>query len=105
VLSDAWWPLSCLQFFVFQNIVAEAAAGLAGAVFLLQPLRVLPNAFRMRDLIRISHERWGEVSEAFVVLRSDASVSQAELRDYAREALAHFKVPSTQFIEKLPKTA
>jgi acyl-CoA synthetase (AMP-forming)/AMP-acid ligase II len=73
--------------------------------FSVTPLRVLPNAFRMRDLIGISHERWGEVSGAFVVLRSDASVSQPQLRDYAREARAHFKVPSTQFIEKLPKTA
>jgi fatty-acyl-CoA synthase len=57
-------------------------------------------------VVGISHERWGEVPEAFVVLRSDASASQAELRDFAREALAHFKVPQRfTFIEELPNTA
>jgi fatty-acyl-CoA synthase len=57
-------------------------------------------------VVGIFHERWGEVPEAFVVLRSDASASQAELRDFAREALAHFKVPQRfTFIEELPKTA
>jgi fatty-acyl-CoA synthase len=57
-------------------------------------------------VVGISHERWGEVPEAFVVLRSDASVSEAELRDFTREALAHFKVPHRfTFIEELPKTS
>jgi fatty-acyl-CoA synthase len=57
-------------------------------------------------VVGIPHERWGEVPEAFVVLRSDASVSEGELREFAREALAHFKVPHHfTFLEELPKTA
>jgi len=57
-------------------------------------------------VVGISHERWGEVPEAFVVLRSDASASESELRDFAREALAHFKVPHRfTLVEELPKTA
>lgn len=57
-------------------------------------------------VVGISHERWGEVPEAFVVLKSEASASEAELRDFARAALAHFKVPHRfTFAEELPKTA
>jgi fatty-acyl-CoA synthase len=57
-------------------------------------------------VVGVPHERWGEVPEAFVVLRSDGSASEPELRDFAREALAHFKVPHRfTFIEELPKTA
>jgi fatty-acyl-CoA synthase len=57
-------------------------------------------------VIGIPHEHWGEVPEAFVVLRSDASVSESELREFARENLAHFKVPHRfTFIDELPKTA
>jgi fatty-acyl-CoA synthase len=57
-------------------------------------------------VVGVPHERWGEVPEAFVVLRSDASVSEGELREFAREALAHFKVPHRfTFLEELPKTA
>ncbi len=57
-------------------------------------------------VVGISNERWGEVPEAFVVLRSDASASEAELRSFARDTLAHFKVPHRfTFLEELPKTA
>jgi fatty-acyl-CoA synthase len=57
-------------------------------------------------VVGMPHEHWGEVPEAFVVLRSDASVSEAELRDFARERLAYFKVPHRfTFVEGLPKTA
>jgi fatty-acyl-CoA synthase len=57
-------------------------------------------------VVGVPHESWGEVPEAFVVLRSDGSASEPELRDFAREALAHFKVPHRfTFVEELPKTA
>lgn len=57
-------------------------------------------------IVGIPHERWGEVPEAFVVLKSGASVSKTELTDFARSALAHFKVPYRfTFVEELPKTA
>jgi fatty-acyl-CoA synthase len=51
-------------------------------------------------------EKWGETPHAFVVLRSGSTVSEAELREFARARLAHFKVPSAYFfIPELPKTA
>jgi fatty-acyl-CoA synthase len=64
------------------------------------------SAIQEVAVVGISHERWGEVPEAFVVLKSDAAVSETELRDFARAALAHFKVPHRfTFVEELPKTA
>jgi len=57
-------------------------------------------------VVGIAHEKWGESPKAFVVLRPGKSVSEAELREFARGILAHFKVPSTfEFISALPKTA
>jgi fatty-acyl-CoA synthase len=57
-------------------------------------------------VIGIPHEKWGESPKAFVVLRPGKSVSEGELREFARGILAHFKVPSTfEFISALPKTA
>jgi fatty-acyl-CoA synthase len=52
------------------------------------------------------HEKWGESPKAFVVLREGLAVSELELRNFARGALAHFKVPSEfEFVTALPKTA
>jgi len=36
-------------------------------------------------------ERWGEVPHAFVVLEAGATATETELRNYARDHLAHFK--------------
>jgi fatty-acyl-CoA synthase len=39
-------------------------------------------------------------------LRAGASATEAELREFARGVLAHFKVPSAfHFVPELPKTA
>ncbi|HVZ23048.1 MAG TPA: hypothetical protein VG871_18370, partial [Vicinamibacterales bacterium] len=52
------------------------------------------------------HEKWGESPVAFVVRRAGASVTEAELREFARGVLAHFKVPTSfEFVDALPKTA
>ena len=52
------------------------------------------------------HEKWGESPSAFVVMRPGACATEAELRDFARDRLAHFKVPSAfKFVTQLPKTA
>jgi fatty-acyl-CoA synthase len=52
------------------------------------------------------HEKWGEAPHAFVVLRSGASVSETELREFCRSRLAHFKAPQRfDFVTELPKTA
>jgi fatty-acyl-CoA synthase len=57
-------------------------------------------------VVGMPHERWGETPEAFVILRAGASATEAELREFARGVLAHFKVPSAfHFVPELPKTA
>ena len=55
---------------------------------------------------RRAHQRWGEAPHAFVVLKPGAAATEAELREFARENLAHFKVPQwVTFTDELPKTA
>jgi len=49
--------------------------------------------------------RWGEVPVAFVVLKSGAAATEAELIAYAREHLAHFKVPKRVVFGELPRNA
>jgi fatty-acyl-CoA synthase len=57
-------------------------------------------------IIGVPHEKWGEAPHAFVVLRPGASATEAELRAFAREHLAHFKTPhAVTFLAELPKTA
>src|SRR5205809_981714 len=57
-------------------------------------------------IVGLPDERWGEAPHAFVVLKSGASVTEPELRQFARDNLAHFKTPhSITFLEQLPKTA
>ena len=57
-------------------------------------------------VVGMPHEKWGESPHAFVVLRPDAVATESELHEFARGALAHFKVPSAfHFVSELPKTA
>jgi fatty-acyl-CoA synthase len=57
-------------------------------------------------VVGMPHEKWGEAPHAFVVLRQVASATDAELRQFARDNMAHFKVPQwISFVEELPKTA
>ena len=57
-------------------------------------------------VVGLPHERWGEAPHAFVVLKAGAAASETELRDFARNHLAHFKAPHTiRFLPELPKTA
>lgn len=57
-------------------------------------------------IVGLPHERWGEAPHAFVVLKAGAAVSDAELREFARAHLAHFKAPhGFTFLAELPKTA
>jgi fatty-acyl-CoA synthase len=57
-------------------------------------------------IVGMPHERWGEAPHAFVVLRTDATASEAELKQFARAHLAHFKAPHwISFVDELPKTA
>ena len=57
-------------------------------------------------VVGLADERWGEAPHAFVVLQPGASATEEELRAFARERLAHFKVPQGYyFVAELPKTA
>src|SRR5947207_2677069 len=57
-------------------------------------------------IVGLPDERWGEAPHAFVVLKSGATAAEDELREFAREHLAHFKAPHrVNFVLELPKTA
>ena len=57
-------------------------------------------------VVGLPHERWGEAPCAFVVVKAGQTATEQELRDFARERLAHFKVPHrVTFVDELPKTA
>ena len=57
-------------------------------------------------VVGFPHEKWGEAPQAFVVLKSGTSATEDELKEFARQKMAHFKVPhSFSFINELPKTA
>jgi fatty-acyl-CoA synthase len=57
-------------------------------------------------VVGFAHERWGEAARAFVVLKAGQCAGEDELREFARERMAHFKVPyQFVFLTELPKTA
>ena len=57
-------------------------------------------------VVGLPHEHWGESPCAYVICRPGESVSGDELRSFARDRLAHFKVPTRyEFVDDLPKTA
>jgi fatty-acyl-CoA synthase len=57
-------------------------------------------------VVGMKDEQWGESPHAFVVLKPGATATAEELRAFAREHLAHFKVPRAfNFVPELPKTA
>jgi fatty-acyl-CoA synthase len=50
-------------------------------------------------------EHWGEIPVAFVTAAGDAGIDPEELRDFARDRLARFKVPKRiVVVDDLPKT-
>jgi long-chain acyl-CoA synthetase len=55
-------------------------------------------------VIGVPSERWGEAVKAIVVLRDGQAASEAELIDFVREHLAHYKAPSSvEFSPSLPR--
>ena len=57
-------------------------------------------------VIPVPDEKWGEVPKALIVLKLNASVTEAELIDFCRSRLSHYKCPrSVDFVDSLPKTA
>ena len=58
------------------------------------------------SVVGMPHDKWGEAPHAFVVLLPGANVTEAELKQFARDNMAHFKTPQWfTFVEDLPKTA
>ena len=57
-------------------------------------------------IVGLPDEKWGETPHAFVVLRDGASATEADLIEFVRERLAHFKAPrAVTVVSELPKTA
>ena len=56
-------------------------------------------------VVAIPDERWGERPKAFVTLRPEATLTEAELIAFSREHLAGFKAPSAIEFGDLPKTS
>lgn len=57
-------------------------------------------------VIGVPHEKWGETPKALIVLREGSNVGEAQIIEFCRDHLAHFKCPtSVEFIEALPRTA
>jgi len=57
-------------------------------------------------VVGVPHAKWGEAPHAFVVPKHGMNVDEAELREFARSNMAHFKVPAGfTIVPELPKTA
>ena len=56
-------------------------------------------------VIPVPDSRWGEVPKALVVVKPGAKATEAELLEFCRANLAHYKCPqSIEFLDALPKT-
>ncbi|MYW04705.1 AMP-binding protein [Streptomyces sp. SID3343] len=56
-------------------------------------------------VVAMPHPKWGEVPVAYVTLRTDASIEEAELIAFVRERIARFKAPHRVIFGVLPKTS
>jgi fatty-acyl-CoA synthase len=56
-------------------------------------------------VVPVPDAKWGEVPKALVVLKPGAQATEAELLEFCRGRIAHYKAPrSVEFFESLPKT-
>ncbi len=54
-------------------------------------------------VINVSHDKWGEVGKAFIVVR-DNNLTEKEIVDYCKTKLAKFKIPKhIEFLKEIPK--
>lgn len=57
-------------------------------------------------VISVPDDKWGEVPKALVVNKPGSNATEAELLEFCRSRIAHYKCPrSIEFVEALPKTA
>jgi len=55
-------------------------------------------------VIPVPDERWGEVPKAIISLKPGQTATEAEIIEFGRALLAHYKVPkSVEFLPELPK--
>jgi len=63
-------------------------------------------AIQEAAIVGLPDEKWGETPHAFVVLKDGQSATEAEIIEFTRDRLAHFKAPrGVTFVPQLPKTA
>ena len=56
--------------------------------------------------VAIPDEKWGEAPAAIIVLKPGEKATEAEILEFCRANLAHFKCPrSVSFVDSLPRTA
>jgi fatty-acyl-CoA synthase len=56
-------------------------------------------------VIPVPDERWGEVPKALVVMKPGVTATEAEVLEFCRSHLTHYKCPRTvEFLETLPRT-
>ncbi len=56
--------------------------------------------------IAIPHQQWGETIAAIVVLKPGLTATEAEIIEFCRANMAHFKCPrAVSFVDALPRTA
>lgn len=56
-------------------------------------------------VIPVPDERWGEVPKALVVMKPGVTATEAEVLEFCRGRLTHYKCPRTvEFLETLPRT-
>jgi fatty-acyl-CoA synthase len=57
-------------------------------------------------VIPIPDDKWGEVPQGLVVRKPGANFTEAELIEFCRSRISHYKCPrGIEFVESLPKTA
>ncbi|HEY9242959.1 MAG TPA: long-chain-fatty-acid--CoA ligase [Streptosporangiaceae bacterium] len=63
-------------------------------------------AIQEAAIVGLPDEKWGETPHAFVVLKDGQTATEADIIEFTRDRLAHFKAPrGVTFVPQLPKTA
>jgi fatty-acyl-CoA synthase len=56
-------------------------------------------------VVAIPDEKWGERPKAFVTLKAGMAATEAEIIEFCRQHIAHFKCPTAVSFGELPKTS